>query len=270
MAINGDEAGVSPAMEPPGRGWALNFHTRNEEILPLAVRPAPGAAAQACTIPRYLSTYYWWAYIHPRALRIFEHPWLVNLILFGNYARLREVALRELGEHLPGRTLQIACVYGNLTNQLCQRVADSGGSMDIVDVLPMQLGNLRRKLPPDAPASLLMMDSSALDLPDASYDRILLFFLLHEQPQQYRERTMREALRVVKPGGKVVIVDYAKPHWWHPLRYIWRPLLARLEPFALDLWRHDITAWLPPTWTGGSITRESFFGGLYQKVVITR
>jgi len=244
------------------------FQGRTEEILPVAVQSAP--AVQACAVPRYLSTYYWWAYIHPRALRIFEHPWLVNLILFGNYARLREVALHEMGGDLPGRTLQVACVYGNLTNRLCQQVAASGGSMDIVDVLPIQLRNLRRKLPPDAPATLLTMDSSALDLPDETYDRALLFFLLHEQPRQVRERTLREALRVVKSGGKIVIVDYARPRWWHPLRYLWRPLLARLEPFALDLWRDEITAWLPPQWANRDLRRESFFGGLYQKVVITR
>jgi ubiquinone/menaquinone biosynthesis C-methylase UbiE len=249
----------------------LNFHSRNEDILPLPNHKARApAAAQACAIPRYLSTYYWWAYIHPRALRIFEHPWIVNLILFGNYARLREVALDELGEHLPGRTLQVACVYGNLTSQLCRRVAASGGSMDVVDVLPIQLGNLRSKLPPDAPATLMRMDSSALDLPDESYDRTLLFFLLHEQPRQVRERTVHEALRVTKPGGKVVIVDYARPRWWHPLRYLWRPLLARLEPFALDLWREDIAALLPAERAGLQVTRDSFFGGLYQKVVISR
>lgn len=249
----------------------MNFHRRVEEILPLAVQQeAARAPTEICAVPSYLSTYYWWAYIHPRALRIFERPWLVNLILFGNYARLRDVALRELGERLPGRTLQVACAYGDLTNRLCRNVAAGGGSIDVVDVLPIQLSNLRRKLPPEAPAALLTMDSAALDIPDESYDRALVFFLLHEQPRQYRERTMREVLRVVKPGGKVVIIDYAKPQWWHPLRYLWRPLLARLEPFALDLWREDIGAWLPPEWSNRGLPRVSYFGRLYQKVVITR
>jgi hypothetical protein len=64
-------------------------------------------------------------------------------------------------------------------------------------------------------------------------------------------------------------VDYALPRSWHPLRYIWRPLLARLEPFALDLWRDEIAKWLPRI--GASCLRKTtFFGGLYQKVVITR
>src|SRR6266508_3089179 len=117
--------------------------------------------------------------------------------------------------------------------------------MDIVDVLPIQLGNLRKKLPRNAPVRLLAMDSSNLTLSDASYDRALIFFLLHEQPSHYRERTLSELWRVVKPGGRIVIVDYALPSWWNPLRYLWRPLLSRLEPFALDLWRDELSRWIP-------------------------
>ena len=96
-----------------------------------------------------------------------------------------------------------------------------------------------------------------------------MFFLLHEQPEHYRERTIRELFRVVKPGGRIVIVDYAKPHWWHPLRYLWRPLLAALEPFALDLWRQDLTELLAEA-PAAEVRASSFFGGLYRKVVVTR
>jgi ubiquinone/menaquinone biosynthesis C-methylase UbiE len=127
---------------------------------------------------------------------------------------------------------------------------------------------LRAKLPKGTPARLLAMDSTNLKLPAESYDRALVFFLLHEQPSHYRERTLSELFRVVKTGGKIIVVDYALPRWWHPLRYLWRPLLARLEPFALDLWRDDLAKWLPRNVK--HMRRTSFFGGLYQKVVITR
>ena len=220
-------------------------------------------------VPSYLHAHYWWAYIHPRAVRLFERQWLVNLILCGNYRRLSDGALDELGAELPGNTLQVACVYGDLTCRLTARVVDGGGSIDIVDVLPIQLSNLRQKLPKHASARLLAMDSADLSLPDARYDRAVAFFLLHEQPEHYRDRTLSELCRVVKPGGKIVLVDYALPRWWHPLRYIWWPLLARLEPFALDLWRGEIASWLPRG-SVSTLRKQSFFGGLYQKVVITR
>lgn len=217
-------------------------------------------------VPDYLTAHYWWAYMHPKAVKLFERQWLVNLILCGNYKRLRDAALVELGESLSGTTLQVACVYGDLTNCLSRRAMTGGGSIDIVDVLPIQLENLRRKLPVGAPARLLAMDSMDLKLPDASYDRALVFFLLHEQPREWRERTLSEVLRVVKPGGKVIIVDYARPRWWHPLRYLFPVLLAKLEPFALDLWREEITGWLPGSCEANA-HRRLFFGGLYQLVV---
>src|SRR5579871_130484 len=117
-------------------------------------------------VPNYLNTHYWWAYVHPRAVKVFERQWLVNLILWGNYARLRDAALDELGPSLPGRTLQVACVYGDLTGRLSARAVAGGGSVDVVDVLPIQLDNLRRKLPADAPVRLLRADSTRLAGPD--------------------------------------------------------------------------------------------------------
>jgi len=219
--------------------------------------------------PPYLAVHYWWAYIHPWAVALFERQWLVNLILWGNYGRLRDSALMELGDTIDGTTLQVACVYGDLTSRLCRAAEASGGAIDVVDVLPIQLRNLKAKLPEFAPVRLLAMDSTELSIPDAIYDQALLFFLLHEQPVCYRERTLSEVLRVVKPGGKIVIVDYASPRWWHPLRYLWGPLLAVLEPFALDLWRKDIIHWLPPG-VALPARKECFFGGLYQMVVIRR
>ena len=171
---------------------------------------------------------------------------------------------------MPGRTLQVACVYGDLTDRLCGRASSGGGTIDVVDVLPIQLTNLRRKLSGDAPARMLLMDSTSMSMPDASYDRALVFFLLHEQPSHCRERTLSEVLRVVKPGGKILIVDYAMPRWWNPLRYLWRPVLTRLEPFAIDLWRQEIADWLPAMSRSRTLRKESFFGGLYQKIVIRR
>lgn len=219
-------------------------------------------------IPGYLQETYWWAYIHPNAVSFFERQWLVNLILWGNFARLRDAALAELGREVPGRTLQVACVYGNFSEHLAARVAP-GGTLDIVDVLPIQLRNLRQKLPLSAPVTLHQSDSTALGFEDASYDQAIIFFLLHEQPAAARRQTLREALRVVKPGGKLVLVDYHLPVRLHPLRYLFRPVLRALEPFALDLWRHEISEWLPASVAAAQQRKETYYGGLYQKLVIS-
>ncbi len=244
------------------------------------IRVTPDAGAEpdlavsrdgAAEIPAYLEKVYWWTYVRPWAIRVFERQWLINAIVFGNYARLRDKALDLLGPaRLSGRTLQIACAYGDLTNCLAARVQAGEGLLDVVDVVPGQIQNMRQKLPPDAPVRGLVMDSAELDLPEGRYDRAILFLLLHEQPEDWRRKTLSEALRVVRPGGRIIIVDYARPRWWSPFRYIMPPALALLEPFALDLWRADLRSFLRPSAKIRSLSRESVFGGLYQAVVIER
>lgn len=234
-----------------------------------AARPRLAPAIAPPRVPGYLDQVYWWAYVHPRAVDFFEREWLVNLILFGNYKRLCDAALAELGATIGGRTLQVACVYGDLTPRLRQRLAPDA-ALDVVDVLPVQLRNLAAKMPPDERVALLHGDASALACPDACYDQVLLFFLLHEQPEDVRRATLSEALRVVKPGGKVVIVDYHRPRGLHPLRPLMRQVFRHLEPYAMDLWDHCVQEFLPPHMQPRSVAKETWFGGLYQKMVLVR
>jgi ubiquinone/menaquinone biosynthesis C-methylase UbiE len=215
------------------------------------------------SVPSYLRRHYWWAYVHPNAVRVFERQWLVNLILWGNFGRLRDAAIDRLGERIHGRTLQVACVYGDLTQRLVDRLG-AEARLDVVDILPIQLENLARKLGTARGANLELSDSADLDLPDGHYDQVLVFFLLHEQPLETRRRTLAEALRVTKPGGRVLFVDYHRPHAANPLRLIMNPVLRLLEPFALDLWRDEISSWLPEGVSGLEVHKQTFFGGLYQ------
>jgi ubiquinone/menaquinone biosynthesis C-methylase UbiE len=238
----------------------------------IATVPATAKSSTAPAIPGYLTKVYWWAYVHPRAVQVFERQWLVNAILWGNFRRLREAALDALGKRLPGRTLQIACVYGDLTQKLLDRVPGDG-FLDVADILPVQLENLGRKLKSDPRLQPVQSDSSQLQLPTAHYDRALLFFLLHEQPLDVRRATLSEALRVIKPGGTLVVVDYHQPRWWHPLYWPMKAVLAKLEPFALDLWRHDVCEWLPAAHATADannaptvVQRMHYFGGLYQLI----
>jgi ubiquinone/menaquinone biosynthesis C-methylase UbiE len=220
-------------------------------------------------IPHYLEQDYWWAYVHPRAVKVFEREWLVNAILFGNYSHLRDTALAALGQTITGRTLQVACVYGNLSMKLRERLAPDA-RLDIVDILPIQLSNLAAKMPADERVAMIQSDSSALPMADASVDKVLLFFLLHEQPEAVRRGTLAEAMRVCKPGGKIVIADYHRPVFWHPMRPLMRMVFGRLEPFAMDLWRHALEEFFPADVRLASMTKSSYFGGLYQMLVLTR
>jgi ubiquinone/menaquinone biosynthesis C-methylase UbiE len=231
--------------------------------------PLEDTARRQPGIPSYLEENYWWAYLNPRCVKFFEHQWIVNLILWGNFRHLRDAALDELGSRITGRTLQVACVYGDFTPKLAERLAPPA-RLDVVDVAPIQLTNLGEKIGNVPSLQLSRQDAADLSFADASFDQVVLFFLLHELPGDVRRRAVAEALRVVRPGGKVVFVDYHRPVWPHPHRYLMYPILKTLEPFALDLWRKEIADYLADDQPPAEISKATFFGGLYQKVVMTR
>lgn len=64
-----------------------------------------------------------------------------------------------------------------------------------------------------------------------------------------------------------MIVDYHRPSPFHPLYVPMLAILKTLEPFALDLWRQEVAAWLPE---GISHEKRTLFGGLYQLLCLTK
>jgi len=219
-------------------------------------------------LPKYLEQTYWWAYVHPNSVRVFERQWLVNLILWGNFAMLRDAALAEMGSPIKGRVLQVACVYGDFSQHVARRLGP-GAHLDVVDVAPVQLENLTGKVKDYPNVALHHQDSTALGFDDHSYDQTVVFFLLHEQPEDVRRKTIAEAIRVTRPGGKVIFVDYHGPRRSNPFRYVMKPVLTWLEPFAMDLWRQELPAFMPDSVRPEQLQSEFYFGGLYQKVVLT-
>jgi len=219
--------------------------------------------SQAPQLPKYLTETYWWAYVHPNAVWFFERQWLVNLILWGNFYKLRDLALKEFDN--PSTILQVACVYGNFTERLAKNHPNS--EIHVIDVAKIQLQNLEKKISGSENVFLHNLDSSKLSFNDSSFDNVIVFFLLHEMPENVRKATITEAIRVLKPGGKAVFVDYHKPSLWNPFRLIMIPILKFLEPFALDLWRTEIKTWVPEV---AEIRKETYFGGLYQKVIVIK
>ena len=229
----------------------------------------PPALNVAPPIPDYLQDTYWWAYLHPKALHFFEREWVVNLILWGNMRRLTRAVLDEMSPGPSSRVLQVACVYGEFSNLLASHLGASDSRLELVDVAPIQLKNARKKLASQDNVSYHHQDSSALTFTANQFDQTVVFFLLHEPPEDVRRKTIEEAIRVTRPGGKVIFVDYHGPRRSNPFRYVMKPILTWLEPFAMDLWRRPLTAFMPPAVQPGQMTSETYFGGLYQKVVLT-
>jgi len=243
---------------------------QNDDIL------VPGAEADAAqldmvtvpAIPDYLQDTYWWAYLHPKSLWLFEREWVVNLILWGNMQKLTRAVLQELELQPNSSVLQVACVYGDFSNRLARHLGKTQSHLKVVDVAPIQVQNIRKKLKDHNNISVFHQDSTALSFSDNSLDETIVFFLLHEQPANARRKTVAEAIRVTRPGGRVIFVDYHGPQRGNPMRYVMTPILAMLEPFAMDLWREELPAFMPSEINPEQISSSFYFGGLYQKVVL--
>ena len=224
-------------------------------------------------IPDYLKSVYWWAYEHPNAVKFFEREWLVNLILFGHYKSLCRQVLSafedQLSRLISGDILQLACVYGELTPILQKRLS-TDASLSVLDALPIQLKNLDSKLLPVPKVNLILGNSASLDMADESFDKTLMFFLLHEQPREVRMATLTECLRVTRAGGRIVVVDYHKPVNWHPLGPLIRQVFRKLEPFAQDLCEMDLRSQIENFHPVSAIHHSTYFGGLYQVLVIDK
>lgn len=235
---------------------------------PVSPEPRLASVPSPPEIPDYLQETYWWAYLHPRTMSFFEKEWVVNLILWGNMKRLTRAVTEDLAVPPGSRVLQVACVYGQFSKRLATHLDSRGAKLDIVDVASIQIDNARKKLDRCDNVGFHHQDSTDLSLPSGSFDETVVFFLLHEQPEDARRKTIAEAIRVTKPGGRLIFVDYHGPKKSNPMRYVMMPILKLLEPFAMDLWRDELPAFMPDDIEPGQVESTFYFGGLYQKVTV--
>ena len=195
-------------------------------------------------MPIYLVRHYWWAYLWPKSVWLFDHQPIINAILFGQYKNLMNATLERLKEAPLDRVLQLTCVYGSLTPNLIRQVQPS--SLHITDVADVQLSLAASKVEAGQKLGATRMNAEALGYKTNSFSTIVLFFLLHEMPPEARRNTLAECMRVLGDGGVLLVTEYGKlpkHHWLYrflPVRW----LTTRLEPFLESFWHEDIEALL--------------------------
>jgi ubiquinone/menaquinone biosynthesis C-methylase UbiE len=193
-------------------------------------------------MPDYLVRYYWWAYLWRFGIWFFDHQVVINLILFGQYEKLLKNTLSHIDDKPFAKILQLTCVYGKLTKSILTR---TNNEVHICDVSSSQLQLARLKSADAANrCHLARMNAECLSYNANSFDQVIVFFLLHEMPPDSRQNTYAEIARVVKPGGSVLITEYAETpirHWLY--RFVpFRFLICRLEPFLKIFWEEDVAA----------------------------
>lgn len=189
-------------------------------------------------VPEYLARHYWWAYLWSAGAWFFDHRVVINAILFGQYQTLTDGTLKLIKARAPGRTLQLACVYGRLTPELASALPTN--RLHLADISTLQLNISRSKA--DGALVPARMNAEALAYRDGAFDTLLIFFLLHEMPADARRNTLSEAMRVLSDKGHIIITEYGQSPRKNPLyRFpLSRWALGRIEPFLPGFWDEEL------------------------------
>lgn len=137
------------------------------------------------------------------------------VLSFGQDPRWRRFLVSRLPEGAPGRSvLDVATGTGLVAEQLLRR----GFTVTGLDQSPDMLQEAHRRFA--GQVTLVEAAAEELPFPDASFDHLTFTYLLRyvDDPAA----TVRELVRVVRPGGTVASLEFCVPRGvWHPLWHLY-------------------------------------------------
>ncbi|MCY7391396.1 MAG: methyltransferase domain-containing protein [Leptolyngbyaceae cyanobacterium CAN_BIN12] len=135
----------------------------------------------------------------------------------------------------PGTTvLDVGCGIGGSSRILAR---DYGFAVTAITISPQQVKRAQELTPPELDVQFQVDDAMSLSFPDASFDVVWSIEAGPHMPD--KAIFARELMRVVKPGGVLVVADWNQRDDRHkPLNYWEKPVMRQL----LDQWSHPAFA----------------------------
>jgi demethylmenaquinone methyltransferase / 2-methoxy-6-polyprenyl-1,4-benzoquinol methylase len=142
----------------------------------------------------------------------------------------RRRLVEAVGRQAPAEVLDLATGSGDVAFALSQGLTAVTRivGMDFCQPMLDQANAKKAALPVAAQAALTFLpgDGLALPLPDASFDAVTISFGLRNMAD--RHRSLCEMHRVLRPGGRLFVLEFSQPQaWFRPLYYFY---LRRLLP----------------------------------------
>ncbi len=136
---------------------------------------------------------------------------LARVLTFGREGRFRELMLRPARLQPGEAVLDVACGTGTLAIA-AKRQVGTDGSVTGIDASAEMIGRARAKAE-RAGLDLTFVKGTAQELPfgDAQFDIVIGTLMLHHLPEAARSAFAREARRVLKSGGRLLLVDFGMP-----------------------------------------------------------
>ena len=148
-----------------------------------------------------------------------------------------EALVDQLVEKIPskgGRILDVACGPGATTKRLKRSYAPE--MITGINISQAQLAEARRRAPD---CRFELMDATQLDFPAKQFDGVICVEAAFHFDT--RDRFLREALRVLKPGGSLVIADMLFRDFLKPFAEFGQVPRANLVP-NIESYRNRLTA----------------------------
>ncbi|HZJ39507.1 MAG TPA: bifunctional demethylmenaquinone methyltransferase/2-methoxy-6-polyprenyl-1,4-benzoquinol methylase UbiE [Demequina sp.] len=134
-----------------------------------------------------------------------------DLMTWGLHRHWKRSAVKLSGVRSGDRVLDLAGGTGDLALRLARRVG-AEGSVVLADINPWMLVEAERRLAGNDLATritLTQADAEALPFDNDSFDVVTISFGLRNVTDQ--DKAIRDILRVLKPGGRLVVLEFSRP-----------------------------------------------------------